>query len=66
MIATTQRIGHRSKSENDRPSCVSSTQIHKEIQCVELDVVSTNQIRDRLPCKLFLMILELASKPDGL
>ena len=42
------------ESASDQPSFVSSTQIHKEIRCVELDFVVANQKREKLPLIIVL------------
>ena len=39
------------ESQDDQPSSVSNTQIHKEIRCVCALFVAANQRRDRLPLK---------------
>ena len=40
------------ESQDDQPSSVSNTQIHKEIRCVCALFVAANQGRDRLPLKI--------------
>ena len=40
------------ESQDDQPSFVSNTQIHKEIRCVCALFVAANQRRDRLPLSM--------------
>ena len=47
FIVVFLRLSTTVESDNDQPSFVSKSQIHKDIRCVELDFVAANQNPDR-------------------